>query len=71
MSDSTRKRVDSDCRMNEFNQHLEGIKTGLRELEEATEKAVDQEARVESQLKAFGSLLDEFETNQAEILTLI
>ena len=39
------------------------MSVGLQEVEEATDKAIEQENRVESQLEAFGAMFSAFQTN--------
>ena len=43
----------------------------MQNVQESTEKALEQESRVESQVEAFGAMLAAFQANQTELLTLI
>ena len=50
---------------------IDSFKTGLKELGDIVHQKSEAENLIQSQLEAFGAMLDDFETNQSELLTLI
>ena len=57
--------------LKDLSSQYDKMQAALIDLEQATDKTMEQENRMENQLEAFGSMLNEFEDNQTELLTLI
>ena len=53
----------NDQLLTDFNEQLSKVQAALVDLEGATDKTIEQENRVESQVEAFGAMFDQFEAN--------